>query len=320
MAFCICQFIDKGLFTMEFYCYDCPRRCGAKRGPAERGGFCGASSLPRVSRAAAHFGEEPCISGSRGSGAIFFTGCNLRCVFCQNREISRGGGQGRELTVQQLRDTMLRLRDTGVHNINLVTPTHYSRAIIEALTGLELGIPVVWNSSGYESVETLRRLEGLVQVYMPDYKYYKQDPARRYSSAPDYPQVAAAAIKEMFRQRGAYELDNEGLLRSGVLIRHLILPGQELNAMDVIDFVAEEFPRDSVLFSLMSQYTPMPGLEKHPELSRRVDGETNSMLISYMLRRGISSGYWQETGSATDEMIPDFDLTGLDTSGSLYDN
>lgn len=320
MAFCICQFIDKGLFTMEFYCYDCPRRCGAKRGPAERGGFCGASSLPRVSRAAAHFGEEPCISGSRGSGAIFFTGCNLRCVFCQNREISRGGGQGRELTVQQLRDTMLRLRDTGVHNINLVTPTHYSRAIIEALTGLELGIPVVWNSSGYESVETLRWLEGLVQVYMPDYKYYKQDPALRYSSAPDYPQVAAAAIKEMFRQRGAYELDNEGLLRSGVLIRHLILPGQELNAMDVIDFVAEEFPRDSVLFSLMSQYTPMPGLEKHPELSRRVDGETNSMLISYMLRRGISSGYWQETGSATDEMIPDFDLTGLDTSGSLYDN
>lgn len=320
MAFCICQFIDKGLFTMEFYCYDCPRRCGAKRGPAERGGFCDASSLPRVSRAAAHFGEEPCISGSRGSGAIFFTGCNLRCVFCQNREISRGGGQGRELTVQQLRDTMLRLRDTGVHNINLVTPTHYSRAIIEALTGLELGIPVVWNSSGYESVETLRWLEGLVQVYMPDYKYYKQDPALRYSSAPDYPQVAAAAIKEMFRQRGAYELDNEGLLRSGVLIRHLILPGQELNAMDVIDFVAEEFPRDSVLFSLMSQYTPMPGLEKHPELSRRVDGETNSMLISYMLRRGISSGYWQETGSATDEMIPDFDLTGLDTSGSLYDN
>lgn len=320
MAFCICQFIDKGLFTMEFYCYDCPRRCGAKRGPAERGGFCGASSLPRVSRAAAHFGEEPCISGSRGSGAIFFTGCNLRCVFCQNREISRGGGQGRELTVQQLRDTMLRLRDTGVHNINLVTPTHYSRAIIEALTGLELGIPVVWNSSGYESVETLRWLEGLVQVYMPDYKYYKQDPALRYSSAPDYPEVAAAAIKEMFRQRGAYELDNEGLLRSGVLIRHLILPGQELNAMDVIDFVAEEFPRDSVLFSLMSQYTPMPGLEKHPELSRRVDGETNSMLISYMLRRGISSGYWQETGSATDEMIPDFDLTGLDTSGSLYDN
>ena len=212
---------------------------------------------------------------------------------------------------------MLRLRDTGVHNINLVTPTHYSRAIAEALDGLELGIPVVWNSSGYESVETLRRLEGLVQVYMPDYKYYKQEPARRYSAAPDYPEAAAAAIKEMFRQRGAYELDDEGILRSGVLIRHLILPGQELNAMDVIDFVAEEFPPESVLFSLMSQYTPMPGLEKHPELSRRVDSETNSMLISYMQRRGISSGYWQETDSATDEMIPDFDLTGLDIDERL---
>lgn len=302
---------------MEYICFDCPRRCGAKRSLAECGGFCASGALPRVSRAAPHFGEEPCISGTRGSGAIFFTGCNLRCVFCQNREISRGGGMGRELSVQELRDTMLRLRDEGVHNINLVTPTHYGRSIIEALSGLELGIPVVWNSSGYESVETLRRLEGLVQIYMPDFKYYKPDLARRYSAAPDYPTVAAAAIKEMFRQRGKYELDEDGLLRSGVLIRHLILPGQELNAMDVIDFAAEEFPPESVLFSLMSQYTPMPGLEKHPELSRRVDGETNSLLISYMQRRGISAGYWQETDSATDELIPDFDLTGLDTDKSL---
>lgn len=302
---------------MEYICFDCPRRCGAKRSLTESDGFCGAGALPRVSRAAPHYGEEPCISGTRGSGAIFFTGCNLRCIFCQNREISRGGGMGRELTVPELRDVMLRLRDTGVHNINLVTPTHYSRAIAEALSGIELGIPVVWNSSGYESVETLRRLEGLVQVYMPDFKYYKLEPARRYSSAPDYPEVASAAIKEMYRQRGKYQMDDDGLLRSGVLIRHLILPGQELNAMDVIDFAAEEFPPDSVLFSLMSQYTPMPGLEKHPELSRRVDSETNSLLISYMQRRGISSGYWQETDSATDEMIPDFDLTGLDTGESL---
>lgn len=302
---------------MEYICFDCPRRCGAKRSPTEHGGFCGSGALPRVSRAAPHYGEEPCVSGRRGSGAVFFTGCNLRCVFCQNREISRGGGMGRELTVQELRDTMLRLRDMGVHNINLVTPTHYSRAIAQALSGIELGIPVVWNSSGYESVETLRRLEGLVQVYMPDFKYYKQDLAHRYSAAPDYPTVAAAAIKEMFRQRGAYELDEDGILRSGVLIRHLILPGQELNAMDVIDFAAEEFPPESVLFSLMSQYTPMPGLEKHPELSRRVDSETNSLLISYMQRRGISAGYWQETDSATDELIPDFDLTGLDTDKSL---
>ena len=297
---------------MEYYCLDCPRRCGAKRSETEHGGFCGAGVLPRVARAAPHYGEEPCISGERGSGAIFFTGCNLRCVFCQNREISRGGGEGRELTVQELRDTMLRLRDTGVHNINLVTPSHYTRSIAEALSGLELGIPVVWNSSGYESVDTLRLLEGLVQVYMPDFKYYKSEPARRYSLAPDYPEIAAAAVKEMFRQRGAYELDGDGILRSGVLIRHLILPGQELNAMDVIDFVSEEFPEGSVLFSLMSQYTPMPGLYKHPELSRRIDAETNSLLCSYMQRRGIYAGYWQEPESATDEMIPAFDLTGLD--------
>lgn len=297
---------------MEYYCSDCPRRCGAKRSETEHGGFCRAGILPRVARAAPHYGEEPCISGERGSGAIFFTGCNLRCVFCQNREISRGGGAGRELTVPELRDTMLRLRDTGVHNINLVTPTHYSRAVAEALSGLELGVPVVWNSSGYESVDTLRMLEGLVQIYMPDFKYYKPEPARRYSAAPDYPTVAAAAIKEMFRQRGAYKMGDDGVLLSGVLIRHLILPGQELNAMDIIDFVAEEFPDDSVLFSLMSQYTPMPGLEKHPELSRCVDSETNSLLLSYMQRRGISAGYWQETSSATGDMIPDFDLTGLD--------
>lgn len=297
---------------MEYYCFDCPRRCGVKRSESHRGGFCGAGVLPRVARAAPHYGEEPCISGERGSGAIFFTGCNLRCVFCQNREISRGGGEGRELTVQEFRDTMLRLRDMGVHNINLVTPTHYTRSIAEALSGLELGIPVVWNSSGYESVDTLRMLDGLVQIYMPDFKYYKPEPARMYSAAPDYPEIAAAAVKEMFRQRGAYELDEDGILRSGVLIRHLILPGQELNAMDVIDFVLEEFPEDSVLFSLMSQYTPMPGLKKHPELSRRIDAETNSMLCSYMQQRGISAGYWQEPASATDEMIPAFDLTGLD--------
>ena len=155
---------------MEYICSDCPRNCGALRGDQTPGGVCASPSLPLVARAAPHFGEEPCISGTRGSGAVFFTGCNLRCVFCQNREISRGRN-GTALTVPQLRDTFLRLRDQGVHNINLVTPTHYTRAIAEALDGLELGIPVVWNSSGYEKPETLRMLEGLVQIYMPDIKY-----------------------------------------------------------------------------------------------------------------------------------------------------
>ena len=236
------------------------------------------------------------IAGPNGTGAVFFTGCNLRCVFCQNREISRRS-TGETLTVPRLRDTLLRLRDTGVHNINLVTGSHFVRPIAEALEGLSLGIPVVWNSSGYESVESLRLLK-------------KSAPAKRYSAAADYPETAMAAIREMLRQRGAYELDGEGLLRSGVLVRHLILPGQEEAAMDVMDFLAEEFPPDTLLFSLMSQYTPMQGLERFPELQRRVDAKTNDNLVSYMRRRGLD-GYWQEPSSATEDMIPAFDGTGV---------
>ena len=294
---------------MEYICRDCPRGCGAERGEKQRGGVCMSPALPVVARAAPHYGEEPCISGSRGSGTIFFTGCNLKCVFCQNREISRGQG-GRTVSVQELRDIMLRLRDGGVHNINLVTPSHFIRPIAEALSGLALGIPVVWNSSGYDSVESLHMLEGLVQVYMPDFKYWKPDLAKRYAAAEDYPQAAKAAIKEMFRQVGPYELDSEGILQKGLLIRHLILPGQDLNAMDVMDFAAEEFPSGSILFSLMSQYTPMPGLERFPELQKPIDPELNDRLIRYMQRLGLD-GYWQETGSATADAIPDFDLTGL---------
>ena len=174
-----------------------------------------------------------------------------------------------------------------------------------------MGIPVVWNSSGYERVESLGLLEGLVQVYMPDYKYADAELSRRYSAAADYPEVAAAAIREMYRQTGPFVLDGQGLLRRGVLIRHLILPGQAENAMDAIDFAADQFPRGSVMFSLMSQYTPMPGLEGYPELLERVEPELNSRLIHYMQVRHLETGYWQETDSATAEQIPDFDLTGL---------
>lgn len=295
---------------MDYKCSDCPRNCGALRGEKSAGGVCVSPAAAHVVRAAPHFGEEPCISGSRGSGAVFFSGCNLRCVFCQNREISRSAA-GKELSAAQLRELFLRLRDEGVHNINLVTPSHYTREIVKALDGLELGIPVVWNSSGYDKPESLKMLEGLVQIYMPDLKYLKQAPAARYSAAPDYPAVAAAAIKEMYRQVGPYQMDEEGILKSGLLIRHLILPQQELNTMDVIDFVAEEFPKGSVLFSLMSQYTPMPGLQKFPELQTTVDDETSRNLRSYMLKMGIEDGYWQDGAAATDEMIPDFDLTGI---------
>jgi len=279
------------------------------RGDDTPGGFCRSPLLPHVARAAAHYGEEPCIAGKNGTGAVFFTGCNLRCVFCQNVDISRGEG-GRSVTVPELRDMLLRLSDQGVDSIDLVTGAHYIPAIAEALSGLTLGIPVVWNSSGYERVESLRLLEGLVQVYMPDFKYYDSAAARRYSAAADYPQVAAAAVREMFRQVGPVKLDEQGLMKSGVLIRHLILPGRTEDARDVIDFAADEFPRGSVLFSLMSQYTPMPGLERFPELQGRVTPEENRALIHYMQVRHLD-GFWQENEAATSEMIPDWDLTGV---------
>ena len=295
---------------MELKCRLCPRKCGAERTENQSGGFCQSPLLPRVARAAAHFGEEPCIAGANGAGAIFFTGCNLRCVFCQNRDISRGHG-GKALTVSQLGDTMLRLQDEGVDCIDLVTGTHHIPAIAEALRGIELKIPVVWNSSGYESIEGLKMLEGLVQVYMPDFKYWDSELAKKYSLAEDYPKVAAEALKEMYRQVGPYKLDEKGLMKQGMLVRHLILPGEKFNSMDVIDFLAEEFPEDSILLSLMSQYTPpAEGLEDFPQLRQTVDAELNSRLISYMQRRGLN-GYWQELSSATEELLPDWDLTGV---------
>lgn len=297
---------------MEIRCELCPRRCEAVRSDENAGGICRSPLLPRVARAAPHFGEEPCIAGKNGTGAVFFTGCNLRCLFCQNIDISRGEG-GVPVTVPQLRNMLLRLRDEGVDSIDLVTGAHYIPAICEALSDIRLGIPVVWNSSGYESVESLRLLEGLVQVYMPDFKYFDPEAAKRYSAAADYPEAAAAAIKEMFRQTGPYVLDESGLIKSGVLIRHLILPGRTEDAMNVIDFAADEFPRGSVLFSLMSQYTPISGLERFPELQMRVTPEENRALIHYMQVRHLD-GFWQENDAATTEMIPDWDLTGVGQS------
>lgn len=296
---------------MEYKCSDCPRNCAALRGETNEHGVCVSPAHAHVVRAAAHYGEEPCISGSRGSGAVFFSGCNLRCVYCQNREISRSAA-GKELNSDQLRTLFLKLRDQGVHNINLVTPTHYTREIAKALDGLELGIPVVWNSSAFEKVEMLRMLEGLVQIYLPDLKYMQRFAAARYSGASEYPMVAIAAINEMYRQVGPYKMGENEILESGLLIRHLILPGQEQNSREVIDYVADNFPRGSVLFSLMSQYTPMPWLNKYPELQHRVEPEVCDRLRDYMIDKGIEDGYWQEPCSATEDMIPEFDLTGLE--------
>ncbi len=289
-------------------CTQCPRQCAVDR--AERPGICRAPEAPMVARAAPHYGEEPCISGAHGSGTVFFSGCNLGCVFCQNHEISRGTA-GKIVTISELRDIFLRLQDTGVHNLNLVTPSHYADSIAEALDKSDLQIPVVWNSSGYDSVETLRILEGKVQVYMPDFKYSDSTLAKRYSKAEDYPEVALAALREMFRQVGPYQLDGDGILQQGLLVRHLILPRRPKNTKGVIDLLADTLPPGGFLFSLMSQYTPMPGLEAFPELQGTVSPALADFCYNYMVKCGITDGYYQDPDSATDEMIPVFDGTGV---------
>ncbi|MBR4952938.1 MAG: radical SAM protein [Oscillospiraceae bacterium] len=290
-------------------CNMCPRNCAAARS-AGKLGICSVGEKILVNRAAPHFGEEPCISGERGSGTVFFSGCNLRCVFCQNHEISRAE-TGKAVSEDELCDILLRLQDDGVHNINLVTPTHYTRQLVRVLEKAKLKIPVAWNSSAYESVEQLRRLEGLVQIYMPDYKFADASLAQRYCAAPDYPQAALAAIKEMYRQRGAFRLDDDGMMQSGVLIRHLIMPGSAENTLRVIDAIEDNFPSDGIIFSLMSQYTPMPGLEKFPELQRTVSADEYDRCASYFDFSDIEYGFTQSIESATEEMIPDFDGTGV---------
>lgn len=294
-------------------CNICPQKCGAQRllsvQPGQAAGRCRVGQQPVLARAAAHFGEEPCISGKNGSGTIFFSGCSLQCVFCQNIDISQRF-VGREITVSRLQEIFFSLIESGVHNINLVNPTHFVMAIAEALAR-PLPVPVVYNSSGYERVEALRILEGKVQVYLPDYKYALSEPARRYSGAPNYPQVAAAAIKEMLRQRGSYQLDENGLMRSGVLIRHLVLPGNLSNTFRVIDWLTQNFQSGQVLFSLMGQYTPCGDLHDFPELQQSLSAEEYAQAEEYLLATGWEDGYLQEPEAAGCESIPDFDLTGV---------
>lgn len=241
---------------------------------------------------------------------MFFSGCNLRCVFCQNREIS-DGDFGKTLSIPELAEVFKRLEDSGVHNIALVTANHFAGAVISALEIAKPSIPVVWNSSGYDSVETLKKLEGYVSVYMPDLKYLSGEIAKRYSGAKDYPGVALDAIDEMYRQRGDCVFDDEGIMRSGVLIRHLMLPGCVEDTLDVIDAVSERFPKSGVAFSLMSQYTPAGELSRYPEIMRTVSRDEYERAQSYLLLSGLDLGYLQELESATEDFIPEFNLIGL---------
>ena len=287
-------------------CTLCPRRCGAERTETEGHGFCGMPAGLRVARAALHLWEEPPLSGTRGSGTVFFSGCTLRCCYCQNREIS-AGGFGRAVTTGRLREIFEELIAQGAHNINLVTPTHFLPWILPALEP-KLPVPVVYNCGGYESVETLRLLEGKVDVYLPDLKYADEALAARLSAAPDYFPAATAAIREMFRQTGPYVME-DGLLKRGVMIRHLVLPGQLDNTRRCIDWVAQTFSPGQVLFSLMSQYTPQPGSEG--PLGRHVTAGEYRSAVDYMENCGITDGFTQERTAAREEYTPPFDLTGV---------
>lgn len=289
-------------------CRQCPRACGAERTESVPGGVCAMPSAAVVARAALHFWEEPPISGTRGSGTVFFSGCPLRCVFCQNSVISQEG-RGKAVTAERLRAIFGELMAQGAHNINLVTPTHFAHVIGEALAR-PLPVPVVWNTGGYESIETLKALEGKVQIYLPDLKYLDPDRARRYSAAPDYPRAATAAIREMVRQTGPCVFDGEGLLRRGTVIRHLLLPGGLAEAKAVMDWVSGTFPAGTVRFSLMSQYVPLGRAGEYPEINRRLRGSEIRAAQEYMAALGLE-GYTQEEAAASGEYVPDFDLTGV---------
>ena len=285
-----------------FLCNLCPRRCNAARTAEEGMGFCGVGSLPLVSRAAPHFWEEPCISGTRGSGTVFFSGCNLGCVFCQNEPISHRKN-GVRLTPKQLSALFARVEELGVHNINLVSPTHFAPAVLEALSIRKPGIPVVWNTSGYESQETVRNAGGLVDIWLPDLKYATEKTASQLAGAPDYFSVAMEAIKAMCEQTGLPVYDENGIMLSGTLIRHLILPLRIAESIAILDTVARELPKGTPV-SLMRQYTPMNGVDL-PGLDRRLTAREYSRVRDHMLLLDLP-GYLQQKEAADSAYTPAF--------------
>ena len=302
----------------ENLCVLCPRRCRAARPRSLKNftgkvpGVCSSPRNPVLARAALHMWEEPVISGERGSGTVFFSGCNLKCVFCQNYGISTEN-RGEEISVERLKEIYRELISAGAHNINLVTPAHYSDAVIESLSGEKLPVPVVWNSNGYDSVEVIRSLKDKVDIFLPDMKYASNELAARYSSAPDYFEVASQAVKAMYEQTGPFRFDDDGMLKSGVEIRHLILPGQIENSLKVIDFVRENFKAGEVLFSLMRQYLPCGRVsdKEFPELNRRVSEEEYKIVEDALFASGIEDGFVQDAESASQVYIPPFDGSGV---------
>lgn len=303
-------------------CQLCPRMCQVNRHTGT--GYCLMPDRIKVARAALHMWEEPCISGEHGSGAIFFSGCTLRCVFCQNYKIA-AAAVGKYITVDGLADIMLRLQDKHANNINLVTPTHYALHIAQALTKARdngLRIPVVYNTSAYENIETLKRLDGLVDVYLPDFKYMDSSLALKYSHAEDYPEVAKSALNEMVRQTGSpcmYSDEDElvqsgyvedGVMKRGVIVRHLVLPGCTNDSKAVIGYLYDTY-KDDIYISIMNQYTPLEHVKEYKELYRKVTHKEYDEVVDYAIDIGVTNGFIQEGDTAKESFIPDFDFTGL---------
>ena len=292
-------------------CNLCPRECNVNRTNGEKG-ICSVTGSGIVgARAALHMWEEPCISGENGSGTVFFSGCPLRCVYCQNYYIANGT-TGSEISKERLAEIFLELQEKNAENINLVTPTHYTPEIIWAVKRAReqgLHLPIVYNCSGYEKVETLKLLEGIVDIYLTDFKYMDKEVAKRYSRAENYPEIAKATLTEMVRQCGEAEFDNRGMMKRGIIVRHLLLPGQMKNAKDVVQYVYETYG-DQVFLSLMNQYTPLPHVEKYPELNRRITEEEYDELVDYAIELGVENGFIQEGETAEESFIPEFNEEG----------
>ncbi len=285
-------------------CTVCPRKCSAPRDEIGGKGFCRAGTVPRIARIAPHFWEEPCISGKNGSGAIFFSGCVLGCVFCQNSKISRNPA-GRIFSKKEFIHACEDLISQGVHNINLVSPTPYAEFLLDVFKDYRPDVPIVFNTGGYECAETIRRFEGIADIYLPDFKYSSDILAAKYSYAPDYTENALGALREMIRQRGEPVIDDDGIMRSGVIVRHLILPSNTDNSLGVLDML-DSFS-DKILLSLMAQYTPLGSADKYPEINRRLTEEEYKTVVDYLDTTDLD-GFLQEMSSAGEEYVPDFNL------------
>lgn len=291
-------------------CFLCPRRCGADRRSSR--GFCGESDKIRICRAALHMWEEPCISGSEGSGTVFFTGCQLRCIFCQNSDIALSHA-GLEISEERLIEIFFELAAQGANNINLVTPSHFTPTVISAIDRAKsrgFTLPFVWNSSGYESIETLELLRGRIDIFLPDFKYFSRDLANSFSRAPDYFEKASLAVKKMLDIVGEGEFDDRGIMKKGVIVRHLVLPAHTDDSMKVIKYLFDTFGY-SIYVSIMNQYTPMPSVSAYKDLSRRLTTYEYYKVVNFAADLGIKNGFIQSRGTARDSFIPAFDYTGV---------